>query len=847
MPKLTLSTVSSLANQTAAITTINNNFAAIVAQIDLLVSRDGEAPNTMLAALDMNSQRINNLPNSVNAGEPFTHGQALAHLPNITTVAGAIANINAIGSDLLGANNIGTVAANLNGANTIGTVATNIATVSAVGTNIAAITGVNTNMASILSVFAALTNINTVAGSIANINTVASAIANVNSVAGNATNINSVAGGLTNINTVATSIANVNTVATNIANIASVVAALANINSVAGGLTNINTVAGSIANVNTTATNIANVNTVATNISAINGVSALATKVEDFVTTLENVPIPSPSATPVTFNPATAVNTGTDVITITAHGYYEGQLLYYTHGGGTAIGGLTTATLYYAKTVTTNTFQLSATRGGAAINLTSVGAGTAHTFSDVFSLIHYAEKARQSALDAQSHEVGAAQIVAAMDDFTLGSYANAAAAWANPNAIANFSIYYNTTNSDWRVLGASAPLEGVLGQYSSVYDALLTALNSGVLPTGVIASQAEAEAGSNNTKGMTPLRVAQAIAALGGAGVTIASQAEAEAGVENTKMITPLRAAQAIAALTPAPANNSITFAKIQDISTDVLIGRDTAASGDPEEITVGGGLEFTGTGGIQRSALTGDVTASAGSNATTIANGAVTYAKMQNVSATTRFLGRTSAGAGVVEEITASQLRTMCNLVSGTNFEAYSSTVATGIREIFIPASAMTARTTAGAGAGSAESSTNKIMQITKDFDQTTQEYAQFIWIPPKSWDLGTVTFIPWCIPAGSSGGWVFSLAGVSISNDEVIDTAFGTAQTSTDSFLASTDVHVGPESAAITIANTPAASDIVIFQVSRVVGDGSDTHNGDVKLLGIKLRYTINAKTDA
>lgn len=55
----------------------------------------------------------------------------------------------------------------------------------------------------------------------------------------------------------------------------------------------------------------------------------------------------------------------------------------------------------------------------------------------------------------------------------------------------------------------------------------------------------------------------------------------------------------------------------------------------------------------FERAALTGDVTANANSNATTIANDAVTYAKIQNVSATDKVLGRQSAGAGDVEEIT--------------------------------------------------------------------------------------------------------------------------------------------------------------------------------------------------
>jgi len=77
--------------------------------------------------------------------------------------------------------------------------------------------------------------------------------------------------------------------------------------------------------------------------------------------------------------------------------------------------------------------------------------------------------------------------------------------------------------------------------------------------------------------------------------------------------------------------NDAVTFAKMQNITSDRLLGRDTSSSGDIEEISVSGGLEWTGSGGIQRSALTGDVTASAGSNSTTIANNAVTTAKIND------------------------------------------------------------------------------------------------------------------------------------------------------------------------------------------------------------------------
>ena len=58
----------------------------------------------------------------------------------------------------------------------------------------------------------------------------------------------------------------------------------------------------------------------------------------------------------------------------------------------------------------------------------------------------------------------------------------------------------------------------------------------------------------------------------------------------------------------------------------------------------------------------TGDVT---GSGTLTIASGAVTYAKIQNVSATSRVLGRITAAAGVVEELTGANLATIIGITN--------------------------------------------------------------------------------------------------------------------------------------------------------------------------------------
>jgi len=94
-----------------------------------------------------------------------------------------------------------------------------------------------------------------------------------------------------------------------------------------------------------------------------------------------------------------------------------------------------------------------------------------------------------------------------------------------------------------------------------------------------------------------------------------------------------------------------IDLTKLQTVTTDRLIGRDTAGTGTLEQISLNSTLEFNGSNQIQRAALTGDVTATAGSNTTTIANNAVTLGKIQQI-ATDSLLGRDTAGTGNVQSI---------------------------------------------------------------------------------------------------------------------------------------------------------------------------------------------------
>ena len=105
----------------------------------------------------------------------------------------------------------------------------------------------------------------------------------------------------------------------------------------------------------------------------------------------------------------------------------------------------------------------------------------------------------------------------------------------------------------------------------------------------------------------------------------------------------------------------------------------------------------------------TGDVT---GSGALTIADEAVTYAKMQHVSATNRVLGRDTAGAGDVEEISPASLRTMLNVADGATANTGTVTSVTGTSPIAssggtTPAISISAATTSAAGSMSSADKT--------------------------------------------------------------------------------------------------------------------------------------------
>ena len=163
------------------------------------------------------------------------------------------------------------------------------------------------------------------------------------------------------------------------------------------------------------------------------------------------------------------------------------------------------------------------------------------------------------------------------------------------------------------------------------------------------------------------------------------------------------------------------------------------------------------------------------------------------------------------------------------------------GKQDFPISATAMWTRTTNGsASITKTETAINKINYQALDFDATTAEYVQFQWAAVRNYNNGTIKFTPYWTAASGSGTVIWNMAGVALSNDDALDTAIGTAQSSTDTLITAADVHVGPQSSAITIAGTPADSDLHFWQISR---DVADTLAVDAKLLGIIVELSLDS----
>lgn len=142
-----------------------------------------------------------------------------------------------------------------------------------------------------------------------------------------------------------------------------------------------------------------------------------------------------------------------------------------------------------------------------------------------------------------------------------------------------------------------------------------------------------------------------------------------------------------------------------------------------------------------------------------------------------------------------------------------------------------------------SRELATNDINIHFMAFDKDTAETAFWNIPMPDGYDGGTITATFYWTAAAGTGTVTWTIAARAFANDEALDQAQGTGISTTDTLLATDDVHVSPVSSAVTIGGTPAGGEFVVWEVTRTI---SDTLTADAQLLAVKVEFGRNAFSD-
>lgn len=474
------------------------------------------------------------------------------NIGSINTVATNIANVNTTASNIASVNtaagsitNINTTAANIANVNAVGSdLLEPVSEINTVAVNIANVNTVGDNIANVNTVAGNNSNVTTVAGSISNVNTVGASITNVNTTAANIANVNAVGSDLlepvSEINTVATDIANVNTVGNNISNVNTVAGISGNVTTVAGISSNVTTVATNNANVTTVATNIANVNSVGGSISNVNTVATNIVAVNSAYTNLAAI-IDAPNQA------AAAANSAAQAAASAASGMYSavqdksanytivaadaGDLIRVT----TTSGAVTITLPLIGSTGITDGFKIAIvkwTTDANAVNIARSGSNTINGATSAqigsqYSQIILVADAETSTWFASQSGLGATNIN--VDTFSGNGSTTAFTLTSDPSTKNNTAVY----------------ISGVY-QQKSTYSLSGTTLTFSTAPPS----------------GTSNIEVAYS--------TPLAIGTPSDGTVSNAKIV-----------------DGAVTYAKIQNVSSGKVLGRNTSGAGVVQELPI--------------------------------------------------------------------------------------------------------------------------------------------------------------------------------------------------------------------------------------------------------------------
>jgi hypothetical protein len=286
------------------------------------------------------------------------------------------------------------------------------------------------------------------------------------------------------------------------------------------------------------------------------------------------------------------------------------------------------------------------------------GTQTASTISD------FTAAATEVAQDVAGTIIGAGGIVVTYDDAGTGlttltltnneAFQDAVGGFfASGTGSSGITVTYDDVGNDLNFVVTDSPLLG--GQNSAYHLARANHTGTQLFST-VTTSNTDKLLGRDTAAGgaVEEIALSSDMEFTGASAIRVA----AYSGGDITKTAGATSATITANAVTTAKIlDANVTLAKMANITTDSLIGRDTAASGVPEVITLDTTLVMNGSQVLGRAALTGDVTTSA--NAATIANSVVTNAKLANMAASS-FKGNNTGGSAVALDLTTTQAKSL-------------------------------------------------------------------------------------------------------------------------------------------------------------------------------------------
>jgi len=171
------------------------------------------------------------------------------------------------------------------------------------------------------------------------------------------------------------------------------------------------------------------------------------------------------------------------------------------------------------------------------------------------------------------------------------------------------------------------------------------------------------------------------------------------------------------------------------------------------------------------------------------------------------------------------------------------------GKKTIGIPAGALTPTASSGAAiAVTSETATNFVNYSVVLFDDGIEEHAFFQFPTPPSWDAGDFTFdVGWVTANSSAQDALWGVKLLARGDGDIFETAYGTEVTIADTAQGAAGEFARSDvSAAVTPGGTPAQSDTILGQITRVASHASDTLVGDAGVIDLRLFYTNSFGTD-